>query len=93
MTIQNFVCSDTENFFNTGSTAKFTAIQRTAERKLAMLDAAKVLQDLRSPPGNKLHALTDDRDGQHAIRINDQYRICFVWTAAGPEKVEITDYH
>jgi len=58
-----------------------------------MLDAAKVLQDLRSPPGNKLHALTDDRDGQHAIRINDQYRICFIWTVAGPEKVEITDYH
>jgi len=93
MTIQSFVCRDTENFFSTGITSKFTAIQRTAERKLAMLDAAKVLQDLRSPPGNKLHALTDDRDGQHAIRINDQYRICFIWTVAGPEKVEITDYH
>lgn len=93
MTIQSFVCKETENFFHTGSTLKFAAIQRTAERKLVMLDAAKVLQDLRSPPGNKLHALTDDRDGQHAIRINDQYRICFIWTVAGPEKVEITDYH
>jgi len=93
MTIQSFICRDTEAFFSTGSTSKFTAIQRTAERKLAILDAAKVLQDLRSPPGNKLHALTEDRDGQHAIRINDQYRICFIWTVAGPEKVEITDYH
>lgn len=93
MTIQSFACSDTENFFNTGSTSKFTAIQRTAERKLTMLNSAKNLQDLKATPGNKLHALKDDRDGQHAIRINDQYRICFIWTVAGPEKVEITDYH
>ncbi|RYZ90781.1 MAG: plasmid maintenance system killer protein [Proteobacteria bacterium] len=93
MTIQSFACSDTENFFNTGSTAKFTSIQRTAERKLMVLNSAKNLQDLKATPGNRLHALKDDRDGQHAIRINDQYRICFIWTAAGPEKVEITDYH
>lgn len=93
MAIQSFSCSDTEDLFNTGSTAKFTAMQRTAERKLAMLDAATVLQDMKSPPGNKLHALTGDRFGQHAIRINDQYRICFTWTAAGADKVEITDYH
>ena len=93
MSIRSFSCSDTENFFQTGSTARFTAIQRTAERKLTMLDAAKDLQDLKSPPGNKLHPLTGDRVGQHAIRINDQYRICFTWTSAGPEQVEITDYH
>lgn len=93
MTIQSFLCSDTEEFFNTGSTAKFAAIQRSAERKLLMLDAAKNLKDMKSPPGNKLHPLIGDRAGQHAIRINDQYRICFIWTAAGPEQVEITDYH
>jgi proteic killer suppression protein len=58
-----------------------------------MLNAASVLDDLKTPPGNNLHALKDDREGQHAIRINDQYRICFVWTAAGPARVEIADYH
>lgn len=93
MTIQSFACSETENLFSTGSTIKFTAIQRQAEKKLTMLDAAKDLKDLKSPPGNKLHPLTGDRSGQHSIRINDQYRICFIWTSAGPEKVEITDYH
>ncbi len=58
-----------------------------------MLDTAVTLEDLKSPPGNKLHALTQDRKGQHAIRINDQFRICFRWTNAGPEDVEIVDYH
>lgn len=62
---------------------------RSAQRKLFMLDTAVTL----SPPGNKLHALTQDRKGQHAIRINDQFRICFRWTDAGPEDVEIVDYH
>lgn len=66
---------------------------RPAQRKLAMLDAAHELSDLRSPPGNRLETLKDDRAGQHSIRINDQWRICFVWTDAGPERVEITDYH
>lgn len=93
MPIQSFACSETENLFNTGSTVKFTAIQRTAERKLAMLHAAHELKDMKSPPGNKLHPLTGDRVGQHSIRINDQYRVCFIWTSAGPEEVEITDYH
>ncbi|WP_313133991.1 type II toxin-antitoxin system RelE/ParE family toxin [Stutzerimonas nitrititolerans] len=64
-----------------------------ATRKLAMLNAATELRDLRSPPGNRLEPLHGDRVGQHSIRINDQWRICFVWTDAGPTQVEIVDYH
>ena len=64
-----------------------------ATRKLAILDAAATLEFLRSPPGNRLEALRGDRRGYHSIRINDQYRICFRWTAQGPENVEIVDYH
>lgn len=64
-----------------------------ALRKLAILDAAASLGDLRAPPGNRLEALKGGRRGQHSIRINDQWRICFVWTEAGPEDVEIVDYH
>ncbi len=67
--------------------------ERVARRKLLMMDAAQILDDLRSPPGNRLEALKRDRAGQHSIRINDQYRICFRWTAEGPEDVEIVDYH
>ncbi len=66
---------------------------KVARRKLGMVNAAIRLEDLRVPPGNKLKALEGDRAGQHAIRINDQYRVCFVWTDAGAEQVEITDYH
>ena len=68
-------------------------LQRVALRKLAMLDAAELLADLRVPPGNRLEKLGGDRAGQHSIRINDQWRICFRWTKAGPEDVSITDYH
>jgi len=68
-------------------------LQRIALRKLAMLDAAEVLEDLRVPPGNKLEALKGNRTGEHSIRVNDQWRICFRWTTAGPEHVEIVDYH
>ncbi len=68
-------------------------IERVALRKLAMLDAAELLEDLRVPPGNRLEALKGDRAGQHSIRINQQWRICFLWTPAGPEDVEIVDYH
>ena len=68
-------------------------ILRTALRKLVMLDAATALDDLKAPPGNRLEQLRGDRAGQHSIRINDQWRICFVWTASGPENVEIVDYH
>jgi toxin HigB-1 len=67
--------------------------QRAAWRKLAMLDAAETLADLRVPPGNRLEKLSGGRAGQHSIRINRQWRICFTWTDAGPEDVEITDYH
>ncbi|QGA58219.1 type II toxin-antitoxin system RelE/ParE family toxin [Brucella sp. 2280] len=66
---------------------------RVSVRKLTMLDNAVTLDDLRSPPGNRLEALKGDRQGQHSIRINDQWRICFVWTDAGAEQVEIVDYH
>ena len=66
---------------------------RVARRKLIMLDAAKDLNDLRSPPSNRLEALKRDRTGQHSIRLNDRLRICFVWTGSDAENVEITDYH
>ena len=68
-------------------------IWQVALRRLSWMDAATKLSDLASPPGNRLEALRDDRAGQHSIRINDQYRICFVWTDDGPADVEITDYH
>lgn len=66
---------------------------RRAQQLLVLLDAAKDLNDLRSPPGNRLEMLSGDRQGQYSIRINSQWRICFVWTEAGPQDVEITDYH
>lgn len=66
---------------------------KVARRKLGYLDAALDLNDLRSPPGNRLEALTGDRAGQYSIRVNDQFRVCFVWTREGPTDVEITDYH
>lgn len=67
--------------------------QRLAQRKLQMMNAAENLNDLRIPPGNRLEKLRGDRAGQHSIRINDQWRICFRWTPAGPEDIEIVDYH
>ena len=66
---------------------------RVTKRKLAMLDAALILEDLRRPPGNHLEALAGNRAGQHSIRVNDQHRLCFTWTPAGPMEVEFTDYH
>lgn len=68
-------------------------IERTALRKLVMLDAAEAIDDLKVPPGNRLEALKGDRAGQHSIRIKQQWRICFVWTQSGPEDVEIVDHH
>jgi toxin HigB-1 len=68
-------------------------IERAALRKLVVLDAAETLDDLRVPPGNRLEALRGDRAGQHSIRINQQWRVCFIWTDAGPTDVEIMDYH
>ena len=91
--IRSFRCADTQRLFETGKSRTFGRIARIAERKLAQLDSAKELRDLRSPPGNRLEALHGDRRGQHSMRINDQFRLCFSWTAAGPENVEIVDYH
>ena len=72
---------------------QFGAIRKGATRKLTMLEAATVLEDLKSPPGNRLEALVSDRGGQHSIRVNDQFRICFVWTDTGPTDVEITNHY
>ena len=66
---------------------------RIVQRKLRYIEVAAVLEDLKGPPGNRLHALKDDRAGQHAISVNDQFRLCFVWTSAGATRVEFTDYH
>ena len=79
--------------FETGRSNKFGSIAKVATRKLAQLDAAETLAFLASPPGNRLEALAGDRQGQYSVRINDQWRVCFRWTEAGPEDVEIVDYH
>jgi toxin HigB-1 len=91
--IQSFRCKDTRELYETDRSKPFGAIRGVATRKLTMLDAAYVLSDLASPPGNRLEALSGDRAGQHSIRINDQWRICFVWTVAGPTEVEITKHY
>lgn len=91
--IRSFLCADTEALFSTGKSKRFAAIKSIAERKLQLLDSAATLAFLRSPPGNRLEALSRDRKGQHSIRVNDQWRLCFVWTEQGPEQVEIVDYH
>jgi proteic killer suppression protein len=91
--IVSFKCSETEYLFRNGKTRMWSAFLGVVERKLTMLDGAAVLMDLRSPPGNRLEALEGNRKGQHSIRINAQWRICFVWGLNGPENVEIVDYH
>ena len=91
--IKSFRSADTQALFETGTSKRFGAILRVATRKLTQLDAAATLEFLRSPPGSHLEARKGARRGQHSIRINDQWRICFRWTGAGPEDVEITDYH
>lgn len=93
MSIRSFRCSETASIFAGTRTQRWGNILSVIERKLQMLDAAQELIDLRSPPGNRLELLVGARKGQHSIRINDQWRICFVWTEAGPERVEIVDYH
>ena len=93
MAIQSFRCRDTESLFNGNEVSAFQGFDRVAMRKLAMFHAADTLLDLRSPPGNRLEALIGNRKGQHSIRINDQWRVCFVWTDTGPADVEIVDYH
>jgi proteic killer suppression protein len=91
--IRSFRCKKTEALFAGKIVRAFQAFSAQAERKLVMLDSADAIEDLRSPPGNRLEALQGDRRGQYSIRINDQYRICFRWTENGPEDVEIVDYH
>ena len=91
--IQSFKCKDTQALYEGGSPRRFRAFQPVAERKLAQLEAAQTLDFLKAPPGNRLEALKGDRKGQHSIRINDQWRICFRWTATGPADVQIVDYH
>ena len=93
MAIVSFKCPDTRRLFTSGRTRSFANIQSVAERKLAQLDVAVTLDFLRSPPGNRLEPLTGDRQGQHSIRINDPWRVCFVGTDKGPTDVEIVDCH
>jgi addiction module HigA family antidote len=91
--IKSFASPETERLFNRERVKGFQSIARAALRKLAMLDAARELRDLRAPPGNRLESLHGDREGQHSIRINDQWRVCFVWRDGDACRVEITDYH
>lgn len=92
--INSFKCKETEKIFNGKFSSRLPqSIQRLAARKLDYLDSAGELEDLRSPPGNRMEALKDDRAGQHSIRINDQWRICFVWRDNNAYDVEIVDYH
>ena len=91
--IKSFRCPDTQALFETGTNRRFSGIANVAMRKMAQLDAAETLDFLRAPPGNRLELLKGDRAGQHSMRINDQYRLCFRWSESGPENVEIVDYH
>ncbi len=92
--LRSFADKDTERVWRRERTKKLDLnTQRAALRKLLMLDAADVLDDLKVPPGNRLEKLRGNRAGQYSVRVNQQWRICFRWTAAGPESVEIVDYH
>ena len=94
MAIKSWECEETRAIFDGDWSRHFPRqIQRRAERKLKMLDAAQAVEDLRAPPGNRLERLHGDREGQHSIRVNDQYRICFVWRAGHAYQVEMVDYH
>ena len=92
--IQSFADEPTRKVWAREHVRRFgPEIQRAAQKKLRLLNAAETINDLRIPPGNRLEKLVGDRDGQHSIRINDQCRICFVWPPAGPTDVQIVDYH
>lgn len=91
--ILSFKCAQTQELFETGKSRQFANIKQVAERKLTQLASAVTLEFLKSPPGNHLELLVGDRVGQYSIRINQQWRLCFAWTAEGPADVEIVDYH
>ena len=93
MAIASFRCADTERLFRRERVKRFRNMESVARRKLEQLEWSETLDDLRVPPGNRLEALIGDRAGQHSVRINDQFRVCFVWTAQGAKDVEIVDYH
>lgn len=93
MAIRSFKCAETKELFDGERVRRFVSIEGVAMRKLAMLNRAATLDDLRVPPGNRLERLKGDRSAQHSIRINQQFRVCFVWTSDGPTNVEIVDYH
>ena len=92
--VRSFACPETERLFQRDRPKRFpSTIHRAGLRKLRMLHRAETLQDLRVPPGNRLEALKGRRKGQHSIRVNDQFRICFVWRSGDAFEVEIVDYH
>ena len=91
--IRSFLDREVEALFYDQEVPRFRAIERVARRKLLYLSQAKLLQDLRVPPGNRFEVLKGDRKGQYSIRVNDQWRICFTWTEGGAEDVELVDYH
>lgn len=91
--IRSFRDPATARLFDDEDVPRFRAIERQARRKLQLLDNAGALNDLRLPPGNRLEALKGDRRGQHSMRINNQWRLCFIWRDGGAEDVEIVDYH
>ncbi|HLD13416.1 MAG TPA: type II toxin-antitoxin system RelE/ParE family toxin [Burkholderiales bacterium] len=91
--IKSFKGADTETLFRLGRVRRFVNFERPALRKLKQLDLARRIEDMRAPPANRLEKLSGDRAGQWSVRINDQFRVCFRWTAGGAEDVEIVDYH
>jgi proteic killer suppression protein len=91
--IKSFRSRDTKALFDGKRVLRFQSIERIAVRKLAMIDSASALSDLQAVPGNRLELLRGDRSGQYSIRINQQWRICFVWSEGGADEVEIVDYH